>query len=622
MSRQEEIIQMRMRGITKRVEGQILVIVISISAIIALLLSGVSILLGSAFGQSFYTANISLDQNQATSAVNYLTAELNNAQQGNGSPLSLTSLGFASSQNSVALPAATYGANAYEQDFEQNEWQAFDSTGESIPCPTTGKSYSIGPCYFIKAKAYYASNVSSAYNSAASLQSITAEIVEGRNCLDSTASNAVFGKSCQSISYYSGDIETNNYYNYLYFTNYETLAPKFYPSVTGVSDPNIVNGKDLCQTDNTAPNCVPVAYESDYVASPGGPSYGDTLNGAIRTNSKEIYTCVGASSAFNVPSIEATSTTPLKNECNPIPVSTTQTTVSPISFPSSVSSLAQIAYPYWFPTGTSIELSNTYIQAVFNIPDSNYATFFQNVLSPQILQDGGTASISSGVGNVSIPISSTNGVIYSTGSISNLVGELQGQLTVAANGDISIASTPAANGIGANLYYNCAFQSPTPTAIPSGCPDMLGVVAQGDISIGSTPTTATTPSITVDGALTALGTATGSASSGDGTIYAAAWDFTSPNKACITTLSSSVSQTGNNYININGSLVSQYRGVFGEYNQSSQASLPSSSPCLISGYYKNFNWDARLGHQQPPYSFSPSSATFTPLGVRHVFGLS
>lgn len=916
---------MRLRGITKRVEGQILVIVISISAIAALLLSGVSILLSSSFNEVITTANVSLDQSQATSAFNYLTTALND--QAKKSSLNFSSLpGGFSAKFSISEPSL--GQNATEQTYVSNRWMTFNSLGDSQTCAVTSQGYINGPCYYMELKVYSSSNAAGGFtNTPAQVQSITAEVAEGRDCVASTASNAILGEGCKSLEYYSDNISANNYYNYLYFTNYETLAPRFYPALTGSPDPNVSSGADSCQNDNTSSSCIPVAYESDYISANGQSSYGDTLNGAIRTNSKEVFTCIGANGSFNVPVIEATSSTPIQSNCNPVSA-TAPKTVNPINFPSSVSSLAQIAYPYWFPKGVSVELlptGNMYL-SFDPTSDPTYNNFWQNTLLPLLSANGDsiTNPNSSSV-TVTMPIPS-NGVVYSTGAISNLVGVLSGQLTVAANGDIAIANSPASQpsnvNVGSNLYYNCAYSSSSKTTVPSGCTDLLGVVAQGDISIGALQSSFVTPSITVDGALTALGSAskvptwsivqsvnysstvfhlgtydpqngllyyqTGSSVIGSsvtavnptngkivaqialpnpaggitydpangliyiavdpggvavinpnnntlletiptpnssypffityangniyeagtslaynggsmtvinpsnqviatfslsssypqgmaydpinqeiyvandnskymtvvnastdqvagtipsaytydavyssangyiyatqaqnnsvavidpstntviktiqvgtyptiisylngyvyvgnqssstvsvidpstntvvstvsvpnvsvtadstngyiytsygsniswltvsaalpgGTIYATNWQGnsgTTANTTCLSQLASqsnsSLGVTSNNFININGSLVAQYRGVFGEYNQSAAGN--NSTPCLLTGYYKNFTWDSRLAHNQPPYSYSPTSSAFVSLGTRHTFGFS
>ena len=214
---------------------------------------------------------------------------------------------------------------------------------------------------------------------------------------------------------------------------------------------------------------------------------GDSIYGALRTNSPTIFVCDGNSSAFDVPLVQATSAqvmTATQPGCGlPSSATTTAQRVSPMAMPTNVSALAQASYPYIFPDGTSFDFTPNGMNISFtgsssymtnNWPALDSALIAANTV---VLVSGASVSIQ----NMAIP---ANGVLYVNGSVSNVVGVVNGQVTIAAEGNVDVNAQPDPT-VGDNLYYYCNGQGAVnPQVIASGCTDLLGLDAQGSIAIG------------------------------------------------------------------------------------------------------------------------------------------
>lgn len=597
------------RGILRQDKGQVLIIVLIISIIVFVTVSALTLNVSSSLSQAIATQASFTAQTTATQAVGWLTSQLNNNPS------------YIQSRNSIFTPTTPFslpsGASSYTATFS-SPWEELSSAGVQT-CPANNPSSAF--CFrFAKVNVYF-STVSNALSNATTQgtnvplteQSVTSYIETRNDCSAGTTNNCIY-------NYFSSDVAHRNFYDYLYFTNYETLDPSLYPFFGSVYPGS-------CTTSNTNPGCIPVSYQSDYAAVGGGASIpGDVLNGAIRTNSPTVFTCVGSTSYFQVPLIEATGTrvvSPTAQGCaTPPPSSTVLRSVKAIPLPSSVSSLAQIAYPYWFPSGASFDFSSNGLNGSggINVSFTANAAYLQNVWSAlsNIIQNNSPSAITTitpqGGGNDLITIQNMgippSGVLYDMGNVSNVVGDLSGNLTIAANGNIGVAQSPStASPVGNNLIYNCAQAANTPDVIPNNCRDMLGLDAQGNIAIGPSSVTSSTNGgamtpVVVDAAMIALGN---SQSSSDGMIYALGWDQPSQH-SCLSTTAPKLP-----VLTINGALIAQYRGVFGQY-----ISNTSNQPCLVSGFFKHFTWDTRLAHQQPPYALQPVASNFASLGIRHV----
>lgn len=231
----------------------------------------------------------------------------------------------------------------------------------------------------------------------------------------------------------------------------------------------------------------PFAGSGQVVTSSSTANNGDSIYGALRTNSPTIYVCDGNTSAFDVPLVQATSAqvmTATQTGCGLPSSATTQIQqVSPMAMPTNVSSLDQAAFPYIFPDGTSFDFTPNGIDVSFT-GSSSYMTNNWPALD-SALTAANTVVLVSGtsvsIQNMAIPAS---GVLYVNGSVSNVVGVVNGQVTVAAEGNIDVNAQPDPT-VGENLYYYCNGQGAVnPQVIPSGCADMLGLDAQGSVAIG------------------------------------------------------------------------------------------------------------------------------------------
>jgi len=231
----------------------------------------------------------------------------------------------------------------------------------------------------------------------------------------------------------------------------------------------------------------PFAGSGQVVTSTSTANNGDSIYGALRTNSPTVYVCDGNTSAFDVPLVQATSAqvmTATQPGCGLPSSATTQAQqVSPMAMPTNVSSLDQAAFPYIFPDGTSFDFTPNGIDISFtgstsyitnNWPALDSALTAANTV---VLVSGSSVTIE----NMAIPAS---GVLYVNGSVSNVVGVVNGQVTIAAEGNIDVNAQPDPT-VGENLYYYCNGQGAiNPQVIASGCTDLLGLDAQGSIAIG------------------------------------------------------------------------------------------------------------------------------------------
>jgi hypothetical protein len=231
----------------------------------------------------------------------------------------------------------------------------------------------------------------------------------------------------------------------------------------------------------------PFAGSGQVVTSSSAANNGDSIYGALRTNSPTIYVCDGNTSAFDVPLVQATSAqvmTATQTGCGLPSSATTQIQqVAPMAMPTNVSSLDQAAFPYIFPDGTSFDFTPNGIGISFT-GSSSYMTNNWPALD-SALTAANTVVLVSGssvtIQNMAIPAS---GVLYVNGSASNVVGVVNGQVTIAAEGNIDVNAQPDP-AVGENLYYYCNGQGAVnPEVIAPGCTDLLGLDAQGSIAIG------------------------------------------------------------------------------------------------------------------------------------------
>lgn len=315
------------------------------------------------------------------------------------------------------------------------------------------------------------------------------------------------------------------------------------------------------------------AVPTRVVANPayqGSPATGDVIDGPVHTNSGPIPVCgsptfagaVEVSGASSGPGWTQASGQGCANSApkftNPAGGVTTGSPVLPL--PASDSSLEQIAAAGGSPW-----------------PGQTGYAFAGDIT---VTIDGDTLDVTDPSGathtGVAFPVT---GVIYATGDI-KVSGANDGRLTLAAGGSITVTG---------NLDYGCA--GPGVTPVPGSCRDVTGLVAQGNIWLYDTgaagPSTADleAASFTVDAAMLSLSNSVDATGPGG-----------KPPSCPIEQLSGGATSLCPT-LTVNGAMATSYRGLFGFYD--------GSSGELVAGWHKDFVYDARLFHLQPPWFLTP-----------------
>jgi Tfp pilus assembly protein PilX len=367
-------------------------------------------------------------------------------------------------------------------------------------------------------------------------------------------------------------INLNGFTNFLYYTDYEIVAP----SISGLNASQCVF--HAWQWNNAGGYGPPSSCSSEIIYFVGNAVQQDGLNGPVYSNDA-FHICGnpafpdGAVSAYDQATTADVTTgaqsgwTSYAGEGGYIPDSsctnaptwfgvTDPTTLNPpepvqptgstdTPFPTTNTSLAADTGPTYDGGGC---LYTGPVTVVFNGTTMNVT-----------LPSGSTASSSScGPGNVNLP---PNGLLYdqtakSCGggnclSNASVSGTVTGQVTVGSDNDISITG---------NLLDTGGTTSGT---------NIIGLSAANSIIISPVN------SLTIDAAMVAL----------NNSVYLTNWG----------------SQPLLGQLTINGSMAQEFRGPVGTFN----------SGGIVSGYSKNYNYDSRLRFLQPPYFTSPTLPNWT-----------
>jgi len=217
----------------------------------------------------------------------------------------------------------------------------------------------------------------------------------------------------------------------------------------------------------------------------------------------------------------------------------------------------------------------TQVVAPLPLPTPTQLTDLEAIAGPHNTYTGPTTLIAASghlvVNGVSRPYPGS-GVIYVNGPVS-ISGVVAGQLSVVATGDITVAG---------NLTYACA---PPGVPVPADCHDVTGLESENDILVSWRPRP-----LTLDAALLAL----------QGAVYVPLWSLgTPPPGQPVPTLY------------LDGAIVEDYRGAFGGYASGSDGRITS-------GYVKDFIYDARLVHLQPPWFLEPVASEWEVASLRQV----
>ncbi len=468
---------------------------------------------------------------------------------------------------------------------------------------------------------------------------------------------------------YQSLIRRRTFLDYLYFTDYETVAPNLYPQAVnaqavaapgqpsqslfpGLTVPS-ASKMEECTTNPTSGGCLLPVYGGNNPLP--GAATDDQVNGPIHTNNSFIAVCGDPSFAppgGNASLVEVNSELPPPDinrvylACSGSQPPQNVVLTPPIQFPSGDQQLVNIAATDTNPidpngaTACAAALATT--PPVPQQASGSCGTVFP---SGTIIQGNGTQGVvvqtptatytysdpscAPDTPNCSADPPST-GVIYVLGNAS-VSGQFKGDWTVAASGSITVGTGPAQNQN--NLWLNCQTGGPQ-QAIPSGCPDMVGLVANNDIILNDSNYSNASAyqdgdaGMAVSAAMMALGylapsgstpppgyNPCGAYSSTDlpacGSIYSAQWDMAPPSPPATQTDPDPAPYPAPT-LTINGAMVSRYRGLFGVYAAGGTAAGAGAG--IDYGMIKNFNYDPRFESQQPPWFLQPTASSWAIIG--------
>jgi len=323
--------------------------------------------------------------------------------------------------------------------------------------------------------------------------------------------------------------------------------------------------------------CVVPAYLGPSASYPG-----DVLSGPVGTDDSVVYVC-GAGTAepvFQGAEPQATGSPPTAQypapgDCTSAPNGATPAgqTVPASPLPVSTSPLASVA-----AAADSYPASCGTLTVVLN----------GTATPPTYSAQCGSASPAT----MAWP---ANGVIYAGSNVS-VQGTACQPVTVASAGTVMVTG---------NLTY------------ATGCPAaVIGLVAGNAVvvvpstsggQITCWPNPVASQCMTVDAAVMALGAGDlpqpGSGTPAGGSFYLAGWNTATPPSCASGIVCALV---------FYGSVTEQYRGSFGTY------SAYPSGPAPRSGIAKQFIFDARLVHDQPPYFLEPTTGLWERTGTTYI----
>lgn len=461
-------------------------------------------------------------------------------------------------------------------------------------------------------------------------------------CQSITASK---NSGCPTWTYQSL-LRRRTFLDYLYFTNYETVEPYLYTSAPPVTVPGEVVGTsaDAAVAIDGTPLFNPTPSFSNYCPSTPSfsgciqPVYGgndannvnDNVDGPVHTNSPGIAVC--GSPQFTTPFALRLGGKPLvedKTDTAAQPASgcgsstSVQTVVTPtVAMPKGDQALQQIAASDTDPvdpTGAACTANGFTQQS-----SGSCGTVFP---SGAVIQGNDThgVTVTAGGNTYTYATPPPTGVLYVAGDAA-VSGQFLGGWTIAASGDITVGTGPSQNKN--NLWLHCQGAVPT-DAVPSGCPDMVGLVATNDIILNDSnyENASAYPSnagMAVSAAMMALGGTSDPGICGAiggtnipscGSIYSAQWDMVPPLQPQ-THAEAAANITPPPYpaptLTINGAMVSYYRGLFGVYSTS--APTAGAQAGIDYGMVKHFSYDSRFLSQQPPWFLQPTASSWAIIG--------
>ena len=475
-----------------------------------------------------------------------------------------------------------------------------------------------GVCYHISADLFendFTSAQAASGGGAGGLMLVTVQAVT--DCPQTAIAQASDAKQCV-MSTVEERLAQRNFFDYLYFDNYETLDPALYPIDNYTQQWAVANCEKYLSGRNG--NCKIAAL----LGSSADQKDPDIIDGPIHTNDSTFYYCNNVE--FNMDGINPTIVVPQYNgepaqvestgdgagltaECSPMQSLPVMNTDAPVMWPAqpsiASSTLAQIANPQdQYPEaaqsgdtfitlngssgGGSTEQNNTYSVAYGASEQTGPTTAYTTHAWPAT----GLIYVSGDVfvrGEACLPVSvASTGSIYVDGDLVDQAN-CNASIGLEANNAVIVTSHDRANAYSSSETMFVGEDTGTCAAAASA-----GRL-HADPYDTSTYLVNTCEGRTIDAAILALGANEqgGKGGAAGGSFYVQGWDTA---QLC---WASSCSGS-EHYLNMDGSVTSQYRGAYGAYEQDNDK--------LTSGWLKNFTYDQDLQNTEPPYFLQPSGS--------------
>lgn len=606
--------------------GQILIGVIALSMVLIITLAVAT----TALANAVFTTNIAADhtdaQSAAQSADNWVYAWVNNNA---GALASRVSAG-----QSVWMGLTT----------PRNAGFPFTDTNSSTPVPSTGLPWlqpqangALANCTTynqtcVQVQLRYSSP--KLVNTYSGDQTINEQVLVQIRARTMCHSAVATGNSGCPTWTYQSLLRRRTFLDYLYFTNYETVAPDLYAQAVaaqtvGPQPVALFSGISAtppistCASHPSASGCLQVVYG-------GAGTLYDLVNGPIHTNSNQVAIC--GTPKFSSPS----------NLIGPsgsgsggpwIEVSTTGSATA-------ARGCGTTTLPPVIPT-PSIRMPNGDLAQLKQLASGDGTVFPSGTIiqgcdgapSGQTGCDGHTTGVvvaAPGASPVYFSVPPPTGVLYVSDNAS-VAGRFKGDWTIAASGNITVGT--GQSEYRNNLWLDCqASITQNGGAPPASCPDMVGLVAANNIVLndsnysnlsaytGNSTNYPVGAGMEVSAAMMALGdtssphtcgTSTVSTFPDCGSIYSQQW-YQAPPTPAATAADPAPTPYPAPELVIYGAMVSYYRGLFGVYatggtSQGAQAGIDY-------GMVKNFNYDSRFMSQQPPWFLQPTASSWAIIG--------
>lgn len=451
------------------------------------------------------------------------------------------------------------------------------------------------------------------------------------NCPPGVTSETAALKACV-YTRYQQQLHQAEFYDYLYYDEFNTIDPSLYTYLDpanaradasgckdtfgtqpGVADPRMFSGVDPATGAQVAAharptNCIEVAYQGQNPQSyPNTNHYlQDVVDGPVYTDDNYVLTC--GDPQFQAPIAAAGSAAG-----GPVWVS-----ASLKRGDYCINDTPEFTSSSNPPTSTGTVGAASVVQSIAMPPAPGQTTEAQG-LAARILAQAATTTPA----DITLTTSGTETTVTATGTSGYTapftVSSLGSRPLIYVSGDATVHGT-LADGQALTIYASgtltvtgdTCYQDPAQTPASGACAtnaeapntnSVLGLVAGHDIVIAQT----TPPQDrAIDAILVSIG----------GSVYVDQWWV---QQDSWTLLRQAPGGYNGPDLHFYGAIATAYQPVFGGYD-SRQPGSEQTSGQLVSGYHKDFTFDARLkaGTLQPPYLPSPVNPAWLRTGTSRV----